>query len=202
MSEGSVLDDPRWHAFNKDGFACSCGQTHVGLFSIDMHAPAGWLPGAEYEPEEDLRMLGNFISPDLCVGAGKVFMIRMRLPLQMRGAVPWAFMHTVWASVDRLTFEGYVEARKAGNLTAGGQAPARLVNRLSGYDDTLNLLGLAVQPSDGLVPVLLIKGPQPDNNPDHQLVRDQRDGILVDRMLELFAAYGHDMRTSAGELAS
>lgn len=195
---GSVLDDPRWHAFNKDGFACSCGQTHVGLFSIDMHAPAGWLKGAEYEPDEDLRMIGNFLSADLCVGVGKTFMIRVRLPLQMRGAAPWAFMYTVWASVDRTSFEGYVAARREGRMYDTGQAPARLVSKIGGYEDTMNLLGAAIQPGDGMVPILIIKGPQPDSDPDHRLIRDQRDGIDVDRMLELFAAYGHDMHASAG----
>jgi hypothetical protein len=35
----SVLDDPRWAKFNEEGFACSCGQRHVGLFPIQMQTP-------------------------------------------------------------------------------------------------------------------------------------------------------------------
>lgn len=73
---------------------------------------------------------------------------------------------------------------------------ARLVNRLSGYPDTGNLMGSAFQQEDGAPPILLIHGPQPDNDPKHPLIEEQRQGIGVDRMLELFAAYGHDMRAN------
>jgi len=191
----SVLDDPRWHAFNSDGFACSCGQRHVGLFPITLQVPKGWTGDANYEPNEALRMDGDFLSFDYSVMEGKYFAMRMRLPLSIRGAEPAAFMYIVWASLNRSDFETQVDLARRAQLRPNARAQGRLVNNLSGYDTSSGLLGSAFHQEDGGYPVLLVHGPQPDNDPNHQLINEQRNGIGVDRMLELFAAYGHDMRT-------
>lgn len=190
----SVLDDPRWHTFNEAGFACSCGERHVGLFPIQMQTPKGWPGEPVYEPNEALRMDGNFLSQDLCVMDGKYFAMRMRLPVAIRGAEPAAFMYTVWASLNQPEFEVYVDAARRSELRANARAQARLVNNINGYVNSGGLMGSALHQEDGGYPVLLLHGPQPDNDPNHTLLTDQRNGIGVDRMLELFAAYGHDMR--------
>jgi len=190
----SVLDDPRWRAFNKKGVACSCGEHHVGLFPIHIHHPIGWPGPKDYEPDDALRFDGNFLSANYCVWEGKYFSMRMRLPIQIRGAEPAAFVFTVWASLNRPDFEGYLDALQNRRLNNKAKAPARLVNRLNGFPDTFKLMGTTFQQEDGGPPLLLIHGPQPDNNPDHPLIPEQRQGIGIDRMLELFAAYQHDMR--------
>lgn len=190
----SVLDDPRWAKFNEEGFACSCGQRHVGLFPIQMQTPKGWPGEPVYEPNAALRMDGNFLSQDLCVMEGKYFAMRMRLPVAIRGAEPAAFMYTVWASLNQAEFEVYVDDARRSELRANARAPARLVNNINGYVNSGGLMGSALHQEDGGYPVLLLHGPQPDNDPNHTLLSDQRNGIGVDRMLELFAAYGHDMR--------
>lgn len=195
---GSVLDDPRWRKFNEQGFACSCGETHVGLFPIHMHYPLGWPGPKEYEPDEALRMDGDFLSGSYNVRDGQYFSLRMRLPFQMRGAAPAAFMYTVWASVSRPHFEGYVEARKNNQLNNSARVPAMLVNRISGFPDTFKLMGTAFQQEDGGSPLLLIHGIQDEAFGDHPLLHEQRNGISLDRALQLFAEYGHDMRTGAG----
>ncbi|HEX5006221.1 MAG TPA: DUF2199 domain-containing protein, partial [Hyphomonadaceae bacterium] len=102
----SVLEDPRWQTFNTQGFACSCGDRHIGLFPIHIHHPIGWPGPKDYEPDSALRLDGNFLSGNYCVWEGKYFSMRMRLPLQIRGAEPAAFMFTVWASLNRADFEG------------------------------------------------------------------------------------------------
>jgi hypothetical protein len=196
VETASVLDDPRWRAFNAQGFACSCGERHVGLFPIHMQHPIGWPGPKDYEPDEALRMNGDFLSGNYCVWEGKYFSMRMRLPIQIRGAQPAAFMYTVWASLNRADFEGYLDAVRNRRLNNISRAQARLVNRLSGFPDTFKLMGTAFQQDDGGPPLLLIHGPQPDNNPQHPLIQEQRQGIGVDRMIELFAAYGHDMRAN------
>jgi hypothetical protein len=59
-------------------------------------------------------------------------------------------------------------------------------------------MGLAFQQEDGWPPLLLLAGTQPyTNRPDHPLLLEQRQGIGLDRALELFAAYGHNMRPAA-----
>lgn len=194
----SVLDDPRWQAFNQSGFACSCGERHVGLFPINMLTPLGWKGSQDYDDDANVRLDGTFISANYCVSEGQGYALRMRLPLQMRGAAPAAFMYTVWAAVDRVYFEAYLNAKKAGTLSADNRFGARLVNRIAGYHDTANLVGVGFQQEDGWPPLLLLAGPQPyTNRPEHPIMQDQRNGIDVDKMLELFAAYGHDMRPAA-----
>ncbi len=116
----------------------------------------------------------------------------------MRGAAPAAFTFTVWASVDRPDFEAYLDAKKNNRLSNTSRSLARLVNRLNGFPDTFNLMGTAFQQEDGGPPLLLIHGPQPNNTADHPLILEQRNGIGLDRAMELFAAYGHDMRREAG----
>ena len=192
----SVLEDPRWQKLNTQGFVCSCGERHVGLFPIHIHHPLGWPGPTDYEADSALRLDGNFLSANYCVWEGKYFSMRMRLPIQIRGAQPAAFMFTVWASLNRPDFEGYLDAMRNKRLNNVARAQARLVNRLNGFPDTFKLMGTAFQQDDGGPPLLLIHGQQPDNDPKHPLIEQQRQGIGVDRTLELFAAYEHDMRAS------
>ena len=125
------------------------------------------------------------------VAIARVF---QRLPVAIRGAEPAAFMYTVWASLNQAEFEVYVDDARRSELRANARAPARLVNNINGYVNSGGLMGSALHQEDGGYPVLLLHGPQPDNDPNHTLLSDQRNGIGVDRMLELFVAYGHDMR--------
>ena len=90
MSAENVSEDPRWQAFNQDGFLCSCGERHVGLFPVNMLTPAAWDGPKEYAPDEDIQLDRTFISESYCVWQGQNFAMRMRLPLQMRGAAPAA----------------------------------------------------------------------------------------------------------------
>lgn len=196
----SVLNDPRWRAFTEKGFDCSCGERHVGLFPIHMHHPLNWPGSNDYEPEEALRMDGNFLSPNVCVWDGKYFALRTRLPLQIAGAQPHAFMYTVWASFDRPDFEAHLAALKNNTLNNMTRTMARLVNRIGGFPDTSMLMGSAFQQEDRGPPILLIHGPQPNNSSSHPLIHEQRHGIGVDRMLELFSHYGHDMRPASTRL--
>jgi hypothetical protein len=192
----NVQDDPRWKAFNAQGLKCSCGETHVGLFPINMLTPAGWQGPKDYQPDDAVTTDGTFISENYCVFEGKAFAIRMRLPLRIRGAAPAAFTYTVWGAVNKTQFESYVAARKASALQNGLQSPATLCNRIGGYEDTFNLTGIAFQQNDGYPPMLLIMGPQQFSKPDHELIAAQKNGIDFDKALAMFAEYGHDMRTA------
>ena len=197
-SYANTADDPRWQAFNQTGFQCACGDRHIGLFPINMLMPLGWEGGNEYAPNEALVMDRDFLSGDYCVLGGHSYALRMRLPLQMRGAAPHAFVFTVWASVNHADFEAYIAAKNAGRIDENARFPARLVNRIAGFHDTGNLMGFAFPQNDGWPPILVLAAAQPyTNRPDHPLIDQQRNGIDLDRALELFAAYGHDMRASA-----
>lgn len=196
ITAANVTSDPRWRAFQEKGFACSCGQTHVGLFPIYIHHPISWPGSKDYEPDEALRMDGDFLSQNYCVLQGKFFCARVRVPVRLWG-VNWAFTYAAWAAFDRPDFESYVHARKTGTLRTGPTTAGRLVNRLSGYPDTSMLMGTVFQEATDL-PALILHGPQPDNSTGQLLMQEQKDGIGLDRALELFSLYKHDMRPAAG----
>jgi hypothetical protein len=163
-----------------------------------MLTPAMWDGPKEYAPDEEIQLDRTFISESYCVWRGQNFAMRMRLPLQMRGASPAAFMYTVWAAVERADLQAYIAAKAQNTLRNDARFPARLVSRIAGHHDTVNLMGLAFQQEDGWPPLLLLAGTQPyTNRPDHPLLLEQRQGIGLDRALELFAAYGHNMRPAA-----
>lgn len=194
----SVFDDPRWHAFSNAGYQCSCGERHVGLFPLHMQLPKGWPGEAVYEPNSAIRMDGNFLSHDFSVLEGKYYAMRMRLPIAMHGLGPMVFMYSVWAAMNRPDFEAFVQATLNKTMNNKVSAPARLANNISGYTNTSGLMGTAFQQEDGGYPLLLLHGAQDANDPNHLLLSEQRQGISFDRVLELFAQYGHDMRPAAG----
>ncbi len=200
MTATDALQDPRWTTFTTTGYACSCGEHHVGLFPIHLNVPVGWPGGTAYQPESgsvesdyDLRTDGDFLSHNFCVWGGKNFAIRMRVYLKVTGAEPAAFLFNAWAGLDRMDFDAFSEAMLKPGTHTGLRTRARLLNRLSRFPDTYNLSGTAVHVRPGESPVLMIHGIQADFRADHSLIVQQREGISVDRVFELFSAYRHNM---------
>jgi hypothetical protein len=193
----SVLDDPRWKAFNAGSFACSCGERHVGLFPIHMHTPVGWPGSKDYANDDDVRLDGDFLSDNLCVWEGKYFAVRMRLPIQMQGAAPAAFMYTVVGEPQPSGLRGLSRCAPQQAAEQSGQGAGSAGEPHQRLPETVNLMGVAFQQEDGGQPLMLVLGQKDDRSESHPLVQEQRNGIGVDRMLELFAAYGHDMRPAA-----
>ena len=66
-------------------------------------------------------------------------------------------------------------------------------NRLKGYPETLNLK-CQVRPRSGRQRPLIELEPT-----DHPLAVEQRDGITLDRIFEIFALNGHDLRPTLGQ---
>lgn len=190
----NTADDPRWLELNHVGLACACGQRHLGLFPIHMLAPVGWTGAREYKADEALNLDADFLSENYCVWRGQHFAVRMRLPIQIRDAAPAALVFTVWASLTRPEIEAYAASRSIHGARSTAHLNARLLSRIAGYAETSNLSGIALQQADGTLPLLLVTGPQPGANPSHALITDQGNGIGLDRALEIYAAYGHDMR--------
>jgi hypothetical protein len=187
--------DPRWIKLNGPGLRCSCGEHHVGLITLSMLKPAAWPGDAAPEPNSALRMTGNFISKDYCVWDGKYFAIRMSLPLAIQGIPAPAALLSVWGSVDGSAFKAYVEAVNAGALNSSAQAQARLVNRIAGFPDTFGLLGAAFQ-QPGEPPLFLVLTGADGKPSDNPLIFEERNGITLDRLFEIYAENNHDMRSS------
>jgi hypothetical protein len=188
-------NDPRWVKFNGPGLKCSCGETHVGLISLSMLRPAGFPATVAQEPDAALRMDGNFLSTNYCVWEGKFFAIRMSMPMLIQGVPPPALLLSVWASVDEPSFKAYIAAVDGKTLNDKAQAQARLINRIGGFPDTFGILGVAFQQPNEAPLFLALNGPdgKPGTNP---IINEQRHGITLDRLFEIYAANNHDMRTS------
>jgi len=192
----SVTNDPRFKALNGGaGLQCSCGERHAEMFPIHLLKPIGWTSSEKYEPNEALRMDGDFMSFEYCVREGKYFCLRMILPLPIRGAPEQAMATTVWCAVNKPDFEAYLAAKQSGKLNDKARAPARLVNNLAAFPLTVNIMGVAGQNPQGL-PLFLSATDQQGFANDHQLLVEQRQGITLDRLFEIYAAHGHDMRSS------
>jgi hypothetical protein len=190
----AVETDPRWRRLHGDGVPCSCGERHLGLFALSFLRPPGWQGSPTPEPAGALRMDGDFLSEDLCVIQGRYFAMRMSLPLPVRGAPPPAAMLSVWAAVERPSFDHLRSARPTGMPSESDpQDPARLLTRIGGYPDTSGLMGRAFAQPDG-PPLLVLERAQPNGFGVHPLITEHREGITLDRLFEVYAAQNHAMR--------
>lgn len=191
-----VLNDPRFKALNGGaGLTCSCGERHAEIFPIHLLKPIGWTGSEDYEAKEALRMDGDFMSFEYAVREGRYFCMRMILPLPIKGAPEQALATTVWCAVNKPDFEAYIAAEKAGTLDDKKRAPARLVNNLAAFPTTVNIMGIAGQNPQGL-PLFLSAMVQEGIPNDHPLLVEQRQGLTLDRLFEIYAAHGHNMRSS------
>ncbi len=177
------------------GADCSCGQRHSSLIDLFFLTPADWPEAPPKEPNEALRMDGDFLSEDYAVREGKYFAIRCVLPLPVIGCSPPASALVVWASVEKASLEKLYAEPRPQPTNPPERFSARLVTRIGGYPNTFGLLGVAFPQADS--PPLLVLGKTPGDNPDlHPLVVEHRDGASFDRLLEVYAEQGHDMRGS------
>lgn len=187
--------DPRWDRFIKTGLACSCGERHDGIFVVTFLHPPGWTGNIDYEANTALRMDGNFLSQEFCVIEGKYFALRMIVPLPVKDHSPPALPLAVWASVNRPDFEAYAAARAGNGQDKVPRMQARLITRVSGYDDTFGLMGQAFPQADG-PPLLVLERNQAPGLMGGQLISEHRDGATLDRLFDIYAAHQHDMRSS------
>jgi hypothetical protein len=186
-----LANDPRWRRLWDKPWICSgCGETHRGLFDLACGKPAHW-PGAEDKaPNSALDLSGNFLSEDFCVLEGQHFFVRAVLELQIRGGGGEQFGFGVWSTLSRDNFVRYVETFDSGEQDGLGPWFGWFSNRLEGYPETLSLK-CQVQPMSGRQRPRVLLEPTA-----HPLAVDQQHGITFDRVLELYAINGHDIRAA------
>jgi len=158
----------------------TCGEEHEGLpLDLALDAPWHW-DGPQAE--------GDRISADLCVWTDdegdRTYFIRGVLHIPILDADD-TFRYGVWSSLSERSFE------RVGDLW---DDPARVhedpyfgwfSNRLTGYPDTLNLPLDVVTTELDLRPAFVL------HDGEHPLVREQRDGIRLERVRELVELHLH-----------
>ena len=189
MNDASSLDsDPRWRRLNAHGWTCSCcGVEHHGLPALACRKPEQWPGGEEVAPNSMVESSRHFLSEDFCILDGEHFFVRCVLEIPILGSRGRNLGLGVWSSLSEKDFRLYVDTFDSGTQGELGPWLGWFANRLQGYPDTLDL-ACRVHPRGG--------GERPwvELEPtDHPLSVEQRNGITLDRVLEIHALNGHQI---------
>ncbi|HEX8263325.1 MAG TPA: DUF2199 domain-containing protein [Allosphingosinicella sp.] len=161
-----------------------CELDHAGMFDLAAFAPDHWEGPREYEPNSALRLDGDFLSEDFCVIAGEHFFVRCVYLIPVHGLEsPFGF--GIWSSLSRRNLEIYVDGFDDGDFADWGPWSSWFANELKLFSGTRNQLCWMNPREERQRPCLSL------DNPDHPLAIAQRDGITAERVLEIYAAYGH-----------
>jgi hypothetical protein len=182
-------EDPRWSRFSEREWQCpSCGLMHTMPFDLACDQPDFWQGSTEKSPNSRVLTSDNILTEDFCIIDGQHYFVRCVLELTLIGWDGEAFGFGVWATLSKKTFALYREIFDSGHQGAQGPWFGWFSNRLKGYPDTLNLK-CQVHPQEGRQrPYIELEAT------DHPLAVEQRTGITFDRLLDLYALNGHDLR--------
>ena len=183
--------DPRWIRMKTREFVCSsCGQKHSGLFELAYGGPAQWIGEEKKQPNSAIRTFDNVLTEDFCILNGKDFFVRAILYLPIIGSDRESFGIGCWVTLSKSNFGIYRDTFHTDDQGTLGPWFGWFSNHLKGYPETLSLK-CQVHPQSGR------QRPHIEVEPiDHPLAVEQREGITFDRILDLYALNGHDIRKS------
>ncbi len=144
------------------------------------------LPDAFFALSEGERKARGWADPDLCQVENRHF-IRGALMLPVRGESR-EFAWGVWAEVGQTSFDRYRELYSDPAQAAEPPFGGRLANELPGYPSTIGLevevrlVSAAERPHFRVIPI-------------HPLEAEQREGIPLERVLELMSPFIHSAGT-------
>ena len=185
---GSLCDDPRWRRLNDFETPCPCcGMRFTGLPDIGYSAPSYWT--GDPTPSDTFDSDANpLLTHDTCVDDEDRF-VRCVLELPLVGGAGETFGLGVWASLSQSSFDLYVKTFGSDQSTTLAPCFGWLSNVLPTFPDTLALPCTVTPRGEGKRPSIWL------NKGDHPLVAAQREGISLDRALEIIAAAaGADLR--------
>lgn len=161
-----------------------CGLDHVGMFDLAAAAPDYWEGPSDYEPNAALRLDGDFLSEDFCVIGGENFFVRCVFQIPVHG-LESRFGFGIWSTLSRRNFEIYLEGFDDGDYPDRGPWSSWFSNELRVFSGSCGQLCWMHPREERQRPYLCL------DDPDHPLALAQRDGITAERVLDLYAAYGH-----------
>lgn len=161
-------------------FHCrGCGQVHQGMPALDAAAPLSY-----YAVPNDEREARCELDSDACVIDGALFFVRGCLEIPVHGESE-PFSWGVWVSLSEQSFRQWVECYESEKRSHIGPFFGWLNAALEPYPDTVNLK-TRVHLRDGFIRPFIELEPT-----DHPLAVEQRDGISVQRVAELYALAVH-----------
>jgi hypothetical protein len=162
-------------------FRCSrCGEHHEGLPDVAFDAPFYYHTVPEAERERRSTLTSDFCSID-----GEDYFIRgcLEIPIIERADV---FAWGVWMSVSEANFERYKDVFDDPAQSHVGPFVGWLSNQLPVYAETLTLKVRGHLRDEGARPVLELEPTE------HPLAVDQRNGITLAKLQEVYEATLHD----------
>ena len=181
-------NDSRWQRLNQRSWRCSgCGRDQSGLFDLVSDHPASCSGQGTTVSNSELRPDKSILSDDFCIVDGEHYFIRCVLHLPIIGGAGSFFGFGVWTSLSPVNFATYAETFNDGTQGALGPWFGWLSSQLKGYPDTF-LLKVMVRPQNER------RRPEIELEPtSHPLALEQREGLTLDRILQLYALNGHDI---------
>ncbi|MGZ8283170.1 MAG: DUF2199 domain-containing protein [Allosphingosinicella sp.] len=162
-----------------------CGDEHRGMFDIAAYAPDFWEGAEEPEPNCELRLDSDFLSEDFCV-VGEHLFVRAVLEIPVHGLAE-KFGFGMWSTLSRANFELYVDSFDEGSFADIGPWTGWFSNQIATFPETLNLPCWVYPQLDRQRPVIAVQ------DADHPLALAQEHGVTPERLLEIYAAYGHSL---------
>jgi hypothetical protein len=184
--------DPRWRQLKAAPWTCPCcGEKHQGLPDLGIDRPVYCPADMPILENDEAGDQTTFLTPDFCALDGDHPFVHGVLELPILGAPGERFGLGLWSSLSRKSFLELIDTFDATSRDDVGPWFGWISNELPGYPKMMRL-ACRVQPRDGgLRPSLLLEPT------DHPLAVEQREGVTLERIFEIFAACGHDISAAA-----
>jgi hypothetical protein len=176
--------DPRWLRLNDPMFVLP--GFRGGEFDLDFDRPALWRGGDPVGGDDDFDP-NNFLSVDYCIIDDKRFFIHGVAEAMILGGGGRSLAFGVWAEVSQASFNQYVVALEDQSALCPPLA-ASVANQIAGFDNTLGLPATMRPRTGKLRPAIM------PNDTGSGLGEALLRGITLDRMLDIYAAVGMDLR--------
>jgi hypothetical protein len=164
----------------------TCDKPHHEMFNLDAFAPWHWGDPIDPEPNGALRMDGYFLSEDFCVIAGEHFFVRGVMDIPVEGSAQ-PFGIGCWSTLSRANFETYVDGFDGEDAEADHPWTGWLSLSMEPFPPAINEPCWVTPRSGRRRPAISMI------NQEHPLAAAQRDGIGVERLLEIYRVNGHDL---------
>ncbi len=187
-----LMSDPRWKRLHDSSYKCACCDASLtGIYDITFDHPDHWPHGNRHESGEEVLQCGtDRLSSELCEMIDDDYAVRCVLPLPIQGSDE-TFHFGCWASMSKASFDLYRTAVATGDYTNFEGCFGWIVNDLPSFP---RLDVAAFIPSDIYFIDNLVRPKVWVHQGSHPLGVAQREGISFDRLLDIYAASGNDMR--------
>lgn len=161
-------------------FKCAtCNEIHEGMPTFGANAPLSY-----FEVPEEERGTRCHLGSDDCVIDEKFFYVRGCIDIPVHGqAAPFSW--GVWVSLSRENYLVWIESFGKETRSHIGPFFGWLNAYLRPYPDTVNLKTRVHLRDNGIRPFIELEPT------DHPLAVEQREGISVDRVAEIYSLMVH-----------